>query len=82
MQRGSEGDYTVERGVFKTLTVMLQAKTEEQKRYIESILEKDDTCAEWGIDIDSEYENCLFIYDCITFDTMAKIVDYLRNKNK
>lgn len=61
---------------------MLQAKTEEQKRYIESILEKDDTCAEWGIDIDAEYENCLFIEDCITFDTMAKIVDYLRSVNK
>lgn len=61
---------------------MLQAKTEEQKRYIESILEKDDTCAEWGIDIDAEYENCLFIEDCITFDTMAKIVDYLRKENE
>ena len=61
---------------------MLQAKTEEQKRYIESILKKDDTCAEWGIDIDSEYENCLFIDDCITFDTMAEIVDYLRSVNK
>ena len=61
---------------------MLQAKTKEQKRYIESILEKDDTCAEWGIDIDSEYENCLFIDDCITFDTMAEIVDYLRFVNK
>lgn len=61
---------------------MLQAKTEEQKRHIESILEKDKTCATWGIDIDSEYENCLFIDDCITFDTMAKIVDYLRKENK
>ena len=61
---------------------MLQVKTEEQKKYIESILEKDDTCAEWGIDIDSEYENCLFIDDCITFDTMAKIVDYLRKENE
>jgi hypothetical protein len=61
---------------------MLQAKTEEQKKYIESILEKDNTCAEWGIDIDAEYENCLFIDDCITFDTMAKIVDYLRSVNK
>lgn len=58
--------------------VMLQVKTEEQKKYIESILEKDEICAEWGIDINSEYENCLFIDDCITFDTMAKIVDYLR----
>ena len=61
--------------------IMLQAKTEEQKKYIESILEKDDTHAKWGIDIDSEYENCLFIDDCITFDTMAKIVDYLRMEN-
>ena len=43
---------------------MLEAKTEEQKKYIESILEKDDTCAEWGIDIDAEYENCLFIRTC------------------
>lgn len=61
---------------------MLRVKTEEQKRYIESILEKDETCAEWGIDIDSEYENCLFVNDCITFDTMAEIVDYLRKENE
>lgn len=60
---------------------MLEAKTEEQKSFIKSALkDKGDgsvTCSDYGVNF------CVdFVFDVdIDFDTMAKIVDYLREQN-
>lgn len=60
---------------------MLEAKTEEQKSFIKSALKDNGdgrvTCFDYGVNF------CVdFVFDVdIDFDTMAKIVDYLREQN-
>lgn len=61
--------------LLKTTTIMLQAKTEEQRRKIEEILFDVsfwDIAAGTGIHID----------DYVSFDKLAELVDYLRSVNK
>lgn len=55
---------------------MLQAKTEEQKTYIEDVILKD-TSTWFGDDVCDG----IHIDDFITFDEMAAIVDYIRHCN-
>ena len=51
---------------------MLQAKTEEQLKHVVSLLGEHPSVIE-------QDESGLYLDDFITFDTMAKIVDYLRS---
>jgi len=59
--------------------IMLQAKTEEQKEYVRRCIV--DECP-LGNSVLNLYEDSVEadIYS-LSFDTMAKIVDYLRNEN-
>ena len=62
---------------------MLQAKTEEQRNYIELLAKKescDGNVTVYNDEISYKVDSC-FDVD-ISFDTMAKIVDYLRSENK
>ena len=68
---------------------MLQARTEEQKKKVIEIFGIQETCCHFHLDFDKEtdwgYEECddrIYLDGNITFDTMAKIVDCLRNENK
>lgn len=58
----------------------LQAKTEEQRNYIQNVISK--YTLDYGVNIDNEwieFENyCDTVSNYITFDQMAEIVDYLR----
>lgn len=62
---------------------MLQAKTKEQQDYIKSLAEKescDGQVTVWEDEISYKIDS---FYDVdISFDTMAAIVDYLREQNK
>ena len=62
---------------------MLEAKTKEQENYIKSLVEKE-SC-DGDVTIYNDYVNyrvdCFYDVD-ISFDTMAKIVDYLRKENE
>lgn len=62
---------------------MLQVKTKEQENYVKSLVEKESCDGDVTIYDDSvNYRvDCCFDVD-ISFDTMAKIVDYLRNENE
>lgn len=62
---------------------MLQAKTKEQRNYIELLAKKESCDGDVTVYDDSiNYRvDCCFDVD-ISFDTMAKIVDYLRAQNK
>lgn len=80
MQRGSKGDYTVERGVFQTLAVMLRVRTEEQKEYVRRRII--DECP-LGNSVLNLYEDSVEAdITSLSFDTMAEIVDYLRKENE
>ena len=61
---------------------MLQVKTKEQEAYIKSLVEKESCDGDVTVYDDSvNYRvDCCFDVD-ISFDTMAKIVDYLRKEN-
>lgn len=61
--------------------IMLQVKTKEQEDYVKSLVEKESCDGDVTIYDDSvNYRvDCCFDVD-ISFDTMAKIVDYLRNE--
>lgn len=64
--------------------------TEEQINHILGLLKKDNICYCCSVqNFDSEneygyndYDNRIYIDGEITFDTMAEIVDYLREQNK
>jgi len=62
---------------------MLEVNTKEQKAYIKSLVEKE-SC-DGDVTICNDFVNyrvdCCFDVD-ISFDTMAEIVDYLREQNK
>lgn len=67
---------------------MLQVKTEEQKKHILNILSMTEPCCNFPLDFDKEDNECyeefkdrVYIDGEITFDKMAKIVDYLRTQN-
>lgn len=67
---------------------MLQARTEEQKKKVLEIFGIQGTCCHFPLDFDKEtdcgYEECdssIYLDGNITFDKMAKIVDYLREQN-
>ena len=62
---------------------MLQVKTKEQEAYIKSLVEKESCDGNVTVYDDSvNYRvDCCFDVD-ISFDTMAKIVDYLRKENE
>lgn len=62
---------------------MLQVKTEEQEDYVKSLVEEESGDGYVTIYDDSvNYRiDCCFDVD-ISFDTMAKIVDYLRKENE
>ena len=62
---------------------MLQAKTKEQEDYIQSLVEKESCDGYVTIYDDSVNYRVDCCYDVdISFDTMAKIVDYLRKENE
>lgn len=59
---------------------MLQVKTKEQKDYIKSLVEKESCDGDVTICGDSVNYRVDYCYDVdISFDTMAKIVDFLRS---
>ena len=62
------------------LRTMLRAKTKEQKQRVLEIFGIQETCCHfpmnWG---DEESDDQVYIDDNISFDTMAKVVDYLRS---
>ena len=62
---------------------MLQVKTKEQEAYVKSLVEKESCDGDVTVYDDSvNYRvDCCFDVD-ISFDTMAKIVDYLRKENE
>jgi len=67
---------------------MLQARTEEQKKRVLEIFGIQETCCHFPLDFDKEtevgYKECndrIYLDGNISFDTMAKIVDYLRKEN-
>lgn len=67
---------------------MLQVRTEEQKKRVLEIFGIQETCCHFPLDFDKEtdcgYEECddhIYLDGNISFDTMAKIVDYLRKEN-
>jgi len=59
----------------KSASIMLQAKTEEQKNKIEEILASVEL---WELDGD----NGIFINDSVSFDKLAELTDYLRSVDK
>ena len=62
---------------------MLQVKTKEQEAYIEFLVEKE-SCDGYVTVYDDSVNyrvDCCYDVD-ISFDTMAKIVDYLRKENE
>lgn len=62
---------------------MLQVKTKEQEEYVKSLVEKESCDGDVAIYDDSVNYRVDCCYDVdISFDTMAKIVDYLRNENE
>ena len=62
---------------------MLQVKTKEQENYVESLVEKESCDGYVTIYDDSVNYRVDCCYDVdISFDTMAKIVDYLRKENE
>ena len=62
---------------------MLQVKTKEQETYVKLLVEKESCDGDVTVYDDSvNYRvDCCFDVD-ISFDTMAKIVDYLRKENE
>ena len=67
---------------------MLQAKTEEQKKKVLEIFGIQETCCHFPLDFDKkmgwdyeEYDDRIYLDGNITFDKMAKIVDYVRKQN-
>lgn len=71
---------------------MLNAKTEEQRQYIESLLDKEfgnyrtashaHVYNDKEVTIEVQYDDGYGeVCQDITFETMAKIVDYLRNED-
>lgn len=73
-------DYRFPFDILKTATIMkLQAKTQEQKDYIKSLVIEescDGDVSVWDDEVSYKVDSC-FDVD-ISFDTMAEIVDYLR----
>ena len=68
---------------------MLRARTEEQKKKVLEIFGTRETCCHFPLDFVKEtdwgyekYDDRIYLDGNVTFDTMAKIVDYLRNENK
>lgn len=62
---------------------MLQVKTKEQETYVKSLVEKESCDGDVTIYDDSVNYRVDCCYDVdISFDTMAKIVDYLRKENE
>ena len=68
---------------------MLRVRTEEQKKKVLEIFGIQETCCHFPLGFDKEtnwgYEECddrIYLDGNITFDAMAKIVDYLRNESK
>lgn len=62
---------------------MLQVKTKEQEAYVKSLVEKESCDGDVTIYDDSVNYRVDCCYDVdISFDTMAKIVDYLRKENE
>ena len=62
---------------------MLHAKTKEQEDYIKSLVEKESCDGDVTIYDDSVNYRVDSCFDVdISFDTMAKIVDYLRKENE
>ena len=62
---------------------MLQVKTKEQEDYVKSLVEKESCDGDVTIYDDSVNYRVDCCYDVdISFDTMAKIVDYLRKENE
>lgn len=62
---------------------MLQAKTKEQEDHIESLAKKESCDGDVIVDeegITYKVDSCFYVD--ISFNTMAAIVDYLRNENK
>ena len=67
---------------------MLQVKTEEQKKKVLEIFGIQETRCHFPLDLDKgmgwdyeEYDDRIYLDGNITFDKMAKIVDYLREQN-
>ena len=67
---------------------MLQAKTEEQKKKVLEIFGIQETCCHFPLDFDKEtgwdyeeFDDRIYLDGNITFDKMAKIVDFLREQN-
>lgn len=62
---------------------MLQVKTKEQEAYVKSLVEKESCDGNVTIYDDSVNYRVDSCFDVdISFDTMAKIVDYLRKENE
>ena len=62
---------------------MLQVKTKEQEAYVKSLVEKESCDGDVTIYDDSVNYRVDSCFDVdISFDTMAKIVDYLRKENE
>ena len=62
---------------------MLQVKTKEQEDYVRSLVEKESCDGDVTIYDDSVNYRVDGCFDVdISFGTMAKIVDYLRNESK
>ena len=62
---------------------MLQVKTKEQEDYVKSLVEKESCDGDVTIYDDSVNYRVDSCFDVdISFDTMAKIVDYLRKENE
>lgn len=62
---------------------MLQVKTKEQEAYVKSLVEKESCDGDVTIYDNSVNYRVDNFYDVdISFDTMAKIVDYLRKENE
>lgn len=68
---------------------MLQARTEEQKKRVLEIFGIQESCCHFPLDFDretdwgyEEFNDRIYLDGNITFDTMAKIVDYLRKENE
>ena len=63
--------------------IMLQVKTEEQVNFVKSLVEKESCDGDVTIYDDSVNYRVDSCYDVdISFDTMAKVVDYLRKSNE
>ena len=67
---------------------MLEAKTEEQKKKVLEIFGIQETCCHFPLDFVKEtdcgyeeFDDRIYLDGDISFDTMAKIVDYLREQN-